>query len=277
MKDLANKVAAVTGAASGIGRSLAVNLANEGCHVALSDINEDGLNETRDMIRNEGVKVTVHRLDVSSREQVTQYANDIIQQHGQVDIVINNAGTGLAGQLEEISIDEFQWLMGINFWGVVYGSMVFLPELKKRPEAYIVNVSSVHGLFTNPGVGPYCSSKFAVKGFTLTLCQELKDTPVRVACVHPGGIYTNIVRNSRIAAAADDAIDREEAQGEFDKSIARTTADQAAKIILRGIRKNKTRILVGRDAYVFDFFSRFAPVTWQKLMAWVFRPKEETQ
>ena len=120
-------------------------------------------------------------------------------------------------------------------------------------------------------MGPYCSSKFAIRGFTLTLSQELKDTPVKVACVHPGGIYTNIVRNTRVAAAATEAMDREEAQREFDRTIARTTADKAAKIILRGVKKNKTRILVGPDAYIFDCCARLAPVTWQKIIAAIFR------
>ena len=276
MRDLKNRVAAVTGAASGIGRSLAIHLSNEGCHVAMADINRDGLNETRSLIENKGVKISCHLVDIGQRDRIIQWLEDVLKEHGQVDLLFNNAGVGLGGLLEEVSIDEFKWLMDINFWGVVNGSMIFLPELKKRPEAYIVNISSVHGLFTNPGVGPYCSSKFAIRGFTLTLSQELKDTPIKVVCVHPGGIYTNIARNARVAAAATEAIDRDEAQREFDRTIARTTADKAAKIILRGVKKNKTRILVGPDAYIFDFCARLAPVTWQKIMAWIFRRKEES-
>jgi len=169
MRDLKNRVAAVTGAASGIGRSLAIHLSNGGCHVAMADINQDGLNETRALIMNQGVKISCHMVDVGNRDQVIQWLEEVLKEHGQVDLLFNNAGVGLGGLLEEISIDEFKWLMDINFWGVVNGSMIFLPELKKRPEACIVNISSVHGLFTNPGVGPYCSSKFAIRGFTLTL------------------------------------------------------------------------------------------------------------
>ena len=275
MKNLRNRVAAVTGAASGIGRGLALNLAYEGCHLALADIDDDGLKETAVMIDNEGVNVSTHPVDVAVKKQVYQFAEDVVKKHNQVDIIINNAGTGLVGSLEEVSIDEFTWLMGINFWGVVYGSIAFLPFLKKQPESHIVNVSSVHGLFTNPGVGPYCSSKFAVKGFTLTLCQELKDTSVRVSCVHPGGIYTSIVRNARVAEAVNLEQSLEDNQEEFDSKIARTTADKAARIIIRGIRKNRTRILVGYDAHLFDFFSRFMPVTWQKLMGMMVRKQEE--
>lgn len=277
MKDLTNKVAAVTGAASGIGRCLALNLANQGCNVAIADINEDGLKETAEMIESKAVKVTTHLVDVANRDQVYQFAKDVVEDHGQIDIVMNNAGTGLMGSLEEVTFEEFEWLMRINFWGVVYGSMTFLPYLKQQPEAHIVNVSSVHGLFTNPGVGPYCSSKFAVRGFTMTLCQELKGTSVRVSCVHPGGIYTNIVRNVRIAAAAKPELSLEEAQEEFDRGIARTSSDKAARIIIRGMKKNKTRILVGYDAYVFDFFSRLTPVIWQKLMSLMIRKQEEQQ
>ena len=266
MKNLRDRVAVVTGASSGIGRALAIILANEGCHLAIADINRNGLKETADLIGNREVRVTTHRVDVSKRDQVYKFAESVVKRHGRVDIIINNAGVGLAGMLEEINYKEFEWLMGINFWGVVYCSMAFLPHLKQREEANLVNVSSVHGLFTNPGVGPYCSSKFAIRGFTLALCQELRESPVRVSCVHPGGIKTNIVRNTRIAKAHVPEKSLEEIQEDFNKFVARTSADKAARIIIRGIKKNKKRILVGRDAHFYSLMARLFPVKWQTFM-----------
>jgi NAD(P)-dependent dehydrogenase (short-subunit alcohol dehydrogenase family) len=265
MKNLRDRVAVITGAASGIGRALAINLADEGCHVAIADINRDGLKETAALIGNKEVRVTTHRVDVSKRDQVYKFAASVVKKHGSVDIVINNAGAGLGGMLEEVNYEEFEWLMGINFWGVVYSSMAFLPHLKQREEANLVNVSSVHGIFTNPGVGPYCSSKFAVRGFTQVLCQELRDSSVRVSCVHPGGIKTNIVRNARIAKGHVPEKSPEENQEDFDKFIARTSSEKAARIIIRGIRKNKSCIMVGRDAHIYSLLTRLFPVTWQRI------------
>ncbi len=265
MKNLRDKVAVITGAASGIGRALAINLADEGCHVAIADINRDGLKETAALIGNKKVRTTTHRVDVSKRDQVYKFAESVVKKHGSADIVINNAGAGLGGMLEEVSYEEFEWLMGINFWGVVYGSMAFLPYLKQREEANLVNVSSVHGIFTNPGVGPYCSSKFAVRGFTQVLCQELRDSSVRVSCVHPGGIKTNIVVNARIAKAHVPEKSPEENQEDFDKFVARTSSEKAARIIIRGIRKNKSCIMVGRDAHIYSLLTRLFPVTWQRI------------
>ncbi|MBW1710960.1 MAG: SDR family oxidoreductase, partial [Deltaproteobacteria bacterium] len=197
MQNLKDKVAAVTGAASGIGRMLAVNLAKEGCEVAIADLDQAGLEETANMIDDKKIKVSTHLVDVANRDQVYQFADDVQTQHNRVDIIINNAGVGLSETLEDVKYEDFDWLLGINLWGVIYGSKAFLPYLKQRPEANIVNISSVHGLFTNRNVGPYCTSKFAVRGFTLALTQELKNTSVKVSCVHPGGIKTNIVRNTR--------------------------------------------------------------------------------
>ncbi len=282
MRNLKDKVAVVTGAASGIGRSLAVELAREGCHLAISDINDQGLKETLEMIKTPPAKVYSQLIDVAERERVFRWAEDVEKELGRVDIVVNNAGVGLSGSLEEVTLEEFEWLMRINLWGVIYGSMAFLPYLKQQPQANLVNISSVHGLFTNPGVGPYCTSKFAVRGFTQTLAQELRDSPVTVSCVHPGGIRTNIVSNSRIAAKTVPEKTPAEAQEEFNKFIGRTSAEKAAEIIIRGIKKDKPRILVGTDAYIFDFAARFFPVGWQKLMGWIFdylarlAPEEKT-
>ena len=267
MKELKGRVAAVTGAASGIGRSLAIHLAKEGCGLALADIDQDGLNQTVEMVNNNGNKITTHVLDVADREQVYRFADDVAGEHGKINVIINNAGVAVSETLEDLTYDDFNWLLGINFWGVIYGSKAFLPYLKQQPEGHIVNISSVHGLFTNPNVGPYCTSKFAVRGFTQTLCQELKGTTVRVSCVHPGGIKTNIVRNSRFIKASEPETSHDEAVEWFDKYLAWTSADRAAQIIIKGIKKNKNRILVGFDAHIYDILQRMFPVMWQKLMA----------
>ena len=263
---LKGQVAAITGAGSGIGRYLAINLAGEGCPVAIADVDQDGLQETERMLEHSPVKVTTHVVDVADREQVYQFAEDVVAQHGKASIIINNAGVGLATRLEEVTYEDFEWLMGINLWGVIYGSKAFIPYLKQQAEGHIVNISSVHGLFTNPRVGPYCTSKFAVRGFTQTLRQELKDTSVSVSCVHPGGIETNIVLNTRFPSSDNPEKDREEANQDFNKFLVRTTADKAARIIISGIKKKKKRILVGYDAHMYAFLERMFPNTWQWLM-----------
>ncbi len=259
MKILKNRTAAVTGAASGIGRMLAVNLAKEGCSLALADINAPGLQETAKLI-GDGVKVTTHIVDVSQREQVFQYADEAAGNHGGVDLIINNAGVALGDFLETVPMEDFEWLMGINFWGVVFGAMAFLPHLKKRPEGHIVNISSINGIIPNPNNGPYCSAKFAVKGYTETLAQEMHGTNIHVSCVHPGGIKTNIARNGRVNRAMF-GLTKEKAANLYEEKLFRTTADDAAKIIISGVKRNKRRILVGTDAKFLDLLTRFFPVT----------------
>ena len=266
MNDLKGKVAAITGAASGIGRALALNLATEGCHVAIADIHETGLKETADKVRSSGVRVTTHMVDVAKREQVKRYADEVVKAHGSVHLLINNAGVGIIETLEDVSYEDFEWLIGINLWGVIYGCKEFLPYLKQQPSAHIVNISSVNGIFTNPNNGPYCTSKFAVRGFTETLAQELSDTNVKVSCVHPGGIQTNIASNFRFYKAADPTLGRDDAVAFFNRVIAGTTADKAAQIIIAGIKKDKLRIMVGTDAYVMDWLKRLLPVGFQRLM-----------
>jgi NAD(P)-dependent dehydrogenase (short-subunit alcohol dehydrogenase family) len=270
MKELHGKVAAVTGAASGIGRMLALVLAEEGCAVAIADVDATGLQQTATMVGERGGTVSEHLLDVGRKEQVYAYAEDVVARYGQVDLVVNNAGVGLATTLEEVEYEDFEWIVGVNFWGVVYGSKAFLPHLKARPQAHICNISSVHGLFTNPGVGPYCSTKFAVRGFSLTLAQELKDTSVGVSCVHPGGIKTNVVRNTRYPPGVSQE-ERERKLQTFEQYIAHTSAERAARSIVRGIKKGRTRILVGFDAYIFDAAVRLFPGLWQRLMGTVAR------
>lgn len=263
MKNLSDKVAAVTGAASGIGRALAVNLAAEGCNLALADIEETGLKETADLVGTK-VKVSTHRVDVSDRDQVFCFADEAERFHGGVDMVINNAGVALGDFLESVPLEDFEWLMGINFWGVVYGTMAFLPLLKKRPEGHVVNISSINGILTNPNNGPYCSAKFAVKGYTETLSQEMHGSPIRVSCVHPGGIKTNIARNARFNRAMY-SLSREKSISLFEEELFRTTSDEAAKTIIKGIKGNRRRIMVGADAKVLDLMTRLFPVGAVKL------------
>lgn len=269
MKEFRNKVVAVTGAASGIGRMLAVKLAEEGCEVAISDINEDGLNETKKMVEDRGAIVSAHIVDVADREQVYRFADDVVKHHGGVDMIINNAGVSVAESVEDIKYEDFEWLFGINFWGVVYGSKAFLPYLKKRPEGHIVNISSINGIITWPNHSPYCAAKFAVKGFTEVLLQEMRETTIRVSCVHPGGIKTNIARNTRFYKSPGNQTSHDDAVKRFDK-IARTTAEKAAEKIIAGIRKDKRRIMVGLDAHIMDWLTRLFPVRFVKVMAYLF-------
>lgn len=268
MRDLRSKIAVVTGAASGIGRGLAINLAREGCSLALADVDETGLNETVNLIDSENFQANSYRVDVSDRDRVYRFADEVMKDFGKVDIVINNAGVQLKETLEDVTYEDLDWILGINLYGVIYGSKAFLPYLKKQPLANLVNISSVQGLFTNPNSGPYCTSKFAVRGFTLTLVQELKDTTVKVSCVYPGGVKTNIVRKERFYKVSRPGMTKEDEAALFDKYVSWTSAERAARVIIKGIKKNKQRILVGPDAYFYDIISRIAPMTWQKFMSY---------
>ena len=267
MRDLKDKTAVITGAASGIGRYLAVNLAKEGCRLALADVDEAGLNETVNLIENPNIEKNVYQVDVADRDRVYRFADEVSDAFGRVDIVVNNAGVALAETLEDVTYEDLDWLLGINLYGVIYGTKAFLPFLKKQPKANLVNISSVYGLFTTPNNGPYCASKFAVRGFTMALAQELKGSTVKVSCVHPGGIKTNIVRNARFHKGSKPDRTHEEATANFDRFIAWTTSDRAARIIIKGIKKNKPRILVGPDAYFYDMMARLMPMSFQKIMS----------
>jgi NAD(P)-dependent dehydrogenase (short-subunit alcohol dehydrogenase family) len=267
MRDLKGKVAVVTGAGSGIGRGLAINLAKEGCSLALADLDETGLAETIKLLHDENVETRTYRVDVSDREQVYHFADEVIEAFGKVDIVINNAGVQLKETLEDVSYEDFDWLMGINLYGIIYGCKAFLPHLKKQPITNLVNVSSVQSFFTNPNSGPYCTSKYAVRGFTLTLAQELRDSNVNVSCVYPGGVRTNIVKNERFYKTSQPEVSKEDEAARFEKYVCWISADKAARIMIKGIKKNKPSILVGPDAYFYEFISRLIPITWQKIMA----------
>lgn len=253
-----NSIAVITGAASGIGRALAVRLAQEGiAGLAISDVNEAGLEETAGLIAKTGVPVSVHLMDVSKLDQVERFAAEVVEKHGRVTHLVNNAGVGLIGMFEHISLEDFEWLMGINFWGVVYCTKTFLPILRLQPSAHIVNVSSVFGFIAPPEQSAYCSAKFAVRGFTESLRHELADSSIAVSCVHPGGIKTNIVNNARLGAEAPEEWKQQGAK--FFEKVAKTSPEEAAAVIVKGIKSKDPRILIGKDAKGISFFSRLFP------------------
>ena len=254
MNNLNEKVVSITGAGSGIGRRLAIQLSQQGSHLSLSDINEDGLIETKNLVSKE-VNVTTHIVDVADRVQVYAWAEDTINAHQHVDCIINNAGVAAMASIEEINYEDFDWSFNIVFYGVLYGTKAFLPHLKERPDAHIINISSVNGFTPFPNNGPYNCAKHAVKALNQTLQQELRGTSINITSVHPGGIKTNIARNARGYESEED---QKEKAARFDQA-ARTSADQAAKIIIKGMLKNRKRLLVGNDARVFDILTRLFP------------------
>jgi butyryl-CoA dehydrogenase len=264
MKNFAGKVAAITGAASGIGRSLAVLLAARGTRLALADKDEDGLAKTRQMVEEQGAICSVHPLDVSDRAAVEAFARDVVERHQGVDLLFNNAGVTLVDRVELLDYEDFHWLMNINFWGVVYGTKAFLPFLRRSEEAHIVNVSSLFGLASLPLQSAYCSSKFAVRGFTESLKMELAGSNISVSCIHPGGIKTDIARNSRIREESL-AVTKDELLAEFDKH-ARTTAGQAAEQILRGVERKRRRVLIGPDAKITSLIVRIFPGSYERIL-----------
>jgi NAD(P)-dependent dehydrogenase (short-subunit alcohol dehydrogenase family) len=249
MTQIKNKVVAVTGAASGIGRALAQLLVEKGASVALADVNEVGLRETASTLGS-STKVTTHVVDVRKREAVAQYAREVEAQHGGADIIINNAGLTVRAGVEEISYEDFALVIDVNLWGVVHGVKEFLPLLRKRPEGHIVNIASINAMVPFLKNAPYNVSKYAVFGFNETLIQEFQGQSIHVTGVHPGGIRTNIVRNSKLANKGDAAF--------FDK-LARTSADEAARVILAGVERNKEQVFVGSDAKIMYAAKRLAP------------------
>lgn len=274
MKSFKDKVAAITGAGSGMGRELAIELAKRGCHLALSDVNEAGLAETLQLLRGYSVRAGASKLDVADRDAVYRWADAVAAEHGKVNLVFNNAGVALGTTLEGASYEEFEWIMNINFWGVVYGSKAFLPHLRASGEGHIVNTSSVFGLFAVPGNGCYNASKFAVRGFSECLRQELemKDVPVSVTSVHPGGIKTAIARTARMNDSLKAFLgkDSDTAKSEFEKAFI-TSANRAARIILRAVERDRRRVLVGPDAKLLDLIVRLFPAGYQHLTMWFTR------
>jgi NAD(P)-dependent dehydrogenase (short-subunit alcohol dehydrogenase family) len=258
-------VAVVTGAGSGIGRALAQRLAEAGSALAIADVDEAGLTQTTELIGSKKALVTTHVVDVAEEAGVSAFAEEVSKKHGRVTLLINNAGVALEGTFEEISLDDFRWLININFWGVVYGVRYFLPMLKREERAHIVNISSVFGLIAPPGQPAYSASKFAVRGFTECLRHELAGTPVQVSCVHPGGIKTAIARRARVGAGVKRTGLKEKA-ARFEK-LFRTSPEEAAARILRGVERSEPRILIGSDARKIDILQRLRPASYWKALA----------
>ncbi len=269
MKEFTDKVAAITGAASGIGRAVALDLAGRRCHLALGDVNSESLEQTATAARELGVRVTTTKLDVADRAAVHTWADQVASDHGKVNLIFNNAGVSIGATANGIDYHDFDWIMGINFWGVVHGTKAFLPHLKASGDGHVVNVSSVFGLFAYPGQSAYNASKFAVRGFTESLRQELEllRWPVGVTCVHPGGIKTNIARASRFSASLKEFgnDDEELIRSRMEKTFV-TTPEDAARVILKGVQENRRRVLIGRDARFYDRMQRLLPTKYQELI-----------
>jgi NAD(P)-dependent dehydrogenase (short-subunit alcohol dehydrogenase family) len=273
MKSFAEKVAAITGAGSGIGRALALELAAAGCELALSDVNEAGLAETVALATPTGVKITSSRVDVARRDEVEAWARRTVEEHGRVNLIFNNAGVALGATVEGMSYADFEWLMNINFWGVVYGTKAFLPHLKASGEGHIINISSLFGLLAVPSQSAYNAAKFAVRGFTEALRQELdmEHANVSATSVHPGGIKTNIARNARTDPSIRSiGLDDVRSTEKFEKLFI-TTPRRAARIILAAVRRRQRRVLVGPDAKILDLLVRLFPTGYQRLLQGLIR------
>lgn len=262
--NLKGRVAVVTGAGSGIGQAASIALARRGCHLALADINENGLERTARDARAHGVRVTCHALDVACRDRVRALPGAVHAQHGRVDVLVNNAGVALGGTFEQVSEDDFDWLMDINFHGLVRMTRAFLPYLRAGDDSRIVNISSLYGLISPAGQAAYSASKFAVRGFSNALRHELAGSRVGVTVVHPGGVATAIAKNARVPAGVDEAeVERRKALAD---KLLRMPPEKAGEIIVRGVEQRKARILVGADAKIVSFIERIAPVAYWALL-----------
>ncbi|HEX4868767.1 MAG TPA: SDR family NAD(P)-dependent oxidoreductase [Acidimicrobiales bacterium] len=266
MKTFQSRVGAVTGGGSGIGRAVATELARRGAEVALCDVDEAGLAETAAQISSTGTRVSTQRVDVADRRAVEEWADKVAADHGKVNLIVNNAGVALGANVETMSYEDLEWLMGVNFWGVVHGTKAFLPHLRAAGEGHIVNISSVFGMVGIPSQSAYNAAKFAVRGFTEALRLELDADGGKVSCttIHPGGIKTNIARNGRF----DDATMSELGQ-DADKLIEaterafRTTPEKAAQVILDAVQADKRRAFIGADAQMFKLMAMLPPGVYQ--------------
>jgi NAD(P)-dependent dehydrogenase (short-subunit alcohol dehydrogenase family) len=263
---LENKVVVITGAGSGIGRQLALQAARAGALLAISDWDEAGLGESVELLKAAGVRdLRSDRVDVSDRAAVAAWAAAVAEQFGRVNMVVNNAGVTVTGDFEEMAYEDFDWIVGINLMGVVNGTKEFLPHLIASGDGHLVNLSSLFGLVSMPGQTAYNATKYAVRGFTEALREEMliNGHPVGVTCVHPGGIKTGIARNGRKTASQDAAA----IDSFFDKKLARMTAEKAAQIILKGALSGKARVLVGADAHALHHFAKVTGSRYQDIVA----------
>jgi short-subunit dehydrogenase len=272
VRTLEGGVAVVTGAGSGIGRALAQALAEKGCALALSDVNEAGLAQTVASIGGV-VKVTTRRVDVANVDEMTAFRDAVAHDFGRVSLLVNNAGVALYGRFTELSLADFEWIMGINFWGAVYGCKLFLPMLLEEPEANIVTLSSVFGIVAPPLNSGYCASKFAVRGFSETLRHELSISKVRLTVVHPGGINTNIAKTTRVGEKAD-AEKYAADSAEFQKKLVATPEYAAAKIV-QAVLRDRPRLLIGGDARLLDLIQRLWPAQYMTVLGPILDPKKQ--
>lgn len=265
MQGFAGKVAVVTGAGSGIGQALAVELARAGAQLAISDVDTEGLAQTERRLAALGVRVKVDRLDVTEREAFLAYAEEVKEHFGKVNQIYNNAGIAYSGDVEISEFKDIERVMDVDFWGVVNGTKAFLPYLIESGDGHVINVSSLFGLLSVPGQAAYNAAKFAVRGFTEALNQEMAVAkhPVKVTTVHPGGIKTAIARNATVAEGLDAAAMADN----FDRRMASTTAEEAARVILEGVSKGRARVLIGNDARVLDLLVRILGSRYQRLFS----------
>ena len=262
---LEGRTAVITGAAGGIGRAIAVSLAHRNCNLALADIDEAGLAGTVELVRGNGVNVSRHRLDVADRAAVAAFPDVIADEHGGVDVLVNNAGVAVGGTFEQVADEDFEWLFEINFWGVVRMTRAFLPLLRASEDACVVNLSSVYGIIAPPEQVPYSASKFAVRGFSEALRHELEGSGIGVSVVHPGGVATSIAEKARVpAGVSEEEIARRHARY---RKLLRLPPEIAGETIVRGIERRQRRILVGSDAKTIALIARLLPVSyWKALM-----------
>jgi NAD(P)-dependent dehydrogenase (short-subunit alcohol dehydrogenase family) len=265
MRTLDNAVAVVTGAASGIGRATAVALAANGCTLAIADIDELGLAETRRQLEGRSTRHSVHHVDVADKQRMQAFADEVADTHGRVNLVVNNAGVSVGATLEDHSLDDFEWIVGINFWGVVYGCKFFLPHLQRAGWGTFVNLSSMFGLTGVPGQSSYCATKFAVRGFSESLAIELANENIDVISVHPGGIRTNIARNSRTRQTASHA----RVIKWFDTKT--MVPEKAAAKIVKAIERRRNRVVITPEAWLTDVVKRIYPPVPTRLAGWALR------
>ena len=264
--------AAITGAASGIGRALALELAARGCDVALADLDSAGLESVaKEITAAHTRRVTIRTVDVADPRQIQDFAASAIADFPSLNLLLNNAGVALLGHFDEFDQTQMTWLMDINFWGVVHGTRAFLAHLQSRPQAHIVNISSIFGIIAPAGQSAYAASKFAVRGFSEALRHELaaNKSTVRLSVVHPGGVKTNIARKARTGTQMRDSVSMSEVGDRFER-LARTTPAAAAQRIIRGIERNEPRILIGNDAKYLDIIQRLKPATYWALLSRIF-------